>query len=241
MMPTASSALPGHVDYAAIVGGGSGPPRQGPFARVRGRRERARGEAGASQRGMGSMLHRLLALGFALVIGWTPVLAQEEEGTGAYQVKPGDVLLVSVWKEPDLQGEVLVRPDGGFSFPLAGEVDARGRTVAQLQEELAGRIEKFIPDPVVTVAIRQVQGNKMYVIGKVNRPGEFVMSGTVDVMQALSIAGGTTPFAALNDIHILRREEGLQRSIPFRYGEIEKGRGLIQNILLESGDIVVVP
>lgn len=167
--------------------------------------------------------------------------AAEDGAAPAYTVKPGDVLLVSVWKEPDLQAEVLVRPDGGFSFPLAGELNARGMTVAQLQEELAGRIETFIPDPVVTVAIRQVQGNKMYVIGKVNRPGEFVMTGRVDVMQALSIAGGTTPFAALNDIHILRREDGLQRSIPFRYGEVEKGEGLAQNILLQSGDIVVVP
>jgi polysaccharide export outer membrane protein len=157
-----------------------------------------------------------------------------------YAVKPGDVLLVSVWKEPDLQQEVLVRPDGGFSFPLAGEVNARGMSVAAIQEELAGRIEKFIPDPVVTVSLRQIVGNQVFVIGKVNNPGAFTMTGETDVMQALSIAGGTTPFAAVNDIRILRREEGVQRAIPFRYGEVEAGENLNQNIILRSGDVVVV-
>jgi polysaccharide biosynthesis/export protein len=158
-----------------------------------------------------------------------------------YHIQPGDSLTVSVWKEPDLQAEVLVRPDGGMSFPLAGDLSAAGHTVDEVRAAIDERLRKYIPDPVVTVAIKQIGGNRVYVIGKVNRPGEFAFSRPLDVMQALSLAGGATPFAAVNDIHILRREAGKQTAITFRYGEIEKGRALEQNVLLQSGDTVVVP
>jgi polysaccharide biosynthesis/export protein len=161
---------------------------------------------------------------------------------GSYRIQPGDVLVISVWKEPDLQMEVLVRPDGGLSFPLAGDQHAAGRTVDQLRQSIATRLKKFVPDPVVTVTVRQLGGNRVYVIGKVNRPGEFPFSRPLDVMQSLSIAGGATSFASLNDIRILRRgENGKQISIPFRYEEVARGRNLEQNVQLESGDTVVVP
>jgi polysaccharide export outer membrane protein len=158
-----------------------------------------------------------------------------------YTVKPGDVLSIAVWKEPDLTGPVLVRPDGAFSFPLAGQVDARGKTVMQLQQTVSDRLKKFISDPVVTVSIQEIRGNKIYVLGQVNRPGEFIVNPRVDVMQALSMAGGTTPFASLGDITILRREEGVQRALPFRYQDVVRGRNLDQNITLQAGDVVVVP
>jgi polysaccharide biosynthesis/export protein len=106
---------------------------------------------------------------------------------------------------------------------------------------LTQRLKPFIPDPVVTVLIKSIGGNHVYVIGKVTRPGEFPFSRPVDVMQALSLAGGTTPFAALNDIVILRRQNGAERVLRFRYGDIERGRDLDQNVVLESGDTVVVP
>ena len=102
-----------------------------------------------------------------------------------YTVKPGDILAVSVWKEPDLQGPVLVRPDGAFSFPLAGQMDARGKTVQELQQMVTERLKKFISDPVVTVSIQEIKGNKVYVIGQVNKPGDFIVNPRVDVMQAL--------------------------------------------------------
>jgi polysaccharide export outer membrane protein len=158
-----------------------------------------------------------------------------------YQVQPGDILQITVWKEEDLQREVLVRPDGGISFPLAGDVAAAGRTVDQVQEELAAKIESYIPEPVVTVAVKQVVGNRVYVVGRVNKPGEIIMGHELTVMQALSLAGGVTPFAALNKVHVLRRDQGVERSIPFRYGDVEKGRSLSQNIVLQNGDVVVVP
>jgi polysaccharide export outer membrane protein len=157
-------------------------------------------------------------------------------------VKPGDILAVSVWKEPDLQGPVLVRPDGAFSFPLAGQMDARGKTVQELQQMVTERLKKFISDPVVTVSIQEIKGNKVYVIGQVNKPGDFIVNPRVDVMQALSMAGGTTPFAALGDIMILRRTDGgQQQALPFRYTDVIRGRNLDQNITLQAGDVVVVP
>jgi polysaccharide biosynthesis/export protein len=161
--------------------------------------------------------------------------------SAGYLVQPGDVLQVAVWKETDLTAEVLVRPDGGISFPLAGELPASGHTVADLTAMLEKRIRKFEPDAVVTVVVKTASGNRVYVIGKVNRPGEFPLIGPIDVMQALSLAGGATPFADTNGIRILRRDGKRQSSIGFRYNDVERGRKLEQNILLQSGDTVVVP
>ena len=169
------------------------------------------------------------------------VLAPPAFASDGYRVQPGDLLTISVWKEHDLQGEILVRPDGGLSFPLAGDVNADGKTTQELTEAIAARLKKFIPDPVVTVAVKQIGGNRVYVLGKVSRPGEFLFNRPVDVMQALALAGGATPFAEVNDIRILRREGGVLRSMPFKYGEVERGKELAQNVLLQSGDTVVVP
>ncbi|MEQ1579207.1 MAG: polysaccharide biosynthesis/export family protein [Steroidobacteraceae bacterium] len=174
-----------------------------------------------------------------LVLAASPLTGMAAEDI--YAVQPGDVLSVSVWREPSLQGPVLVRPDGGFSFPLAGEVDARGKGVADLQKLLTERLKKYISDPVVSVSVQEVKGNKIYVIGQVNRPGEFVANPSVNVMQALSMAGGTNAFAATAGIIILRRTAAGQVAIPFRYADVSRGKSLEQNIDLQSGDVVVVP
>lgn len=171
----------------------------------------------------------------------TMSIAVGDETPSMYMAQPGDVLQIGVWKEPDLSMEVVVRPDGSFSLPLIGEVKASGRTISALRDELLVRIGKLIPDTDVFVAVHQLSGNKIYVIGKVARPGEFIMNRNVDVMQALSMAGGTTPFAEVNDIKIIRRNKSGQQVFGFQYGIVEKGLGLEQNIVLKSGDIVVVP
>jgi polysaccharide export outer membrane protein len=159
----------------------------------------------------------------------------------SYTIQPGDVLQVTVWKEKDLDREVLVRPDGGLSFPLAGEIQATNKTTDQVRREIALKLGKYIPEAVVTVAVKQALGSKIYVVGRVNRPGEYTAVRNVDVMQALSLAGGMTPFASANSIKILRRVNGVETAIPFKYGQVESGRRLTQNILLQSGDVVVVP
>jgi polysaccharide export outer membrane protein len=164
--------------------------------------------------------------------------------TGAvlrYEVQPSDVLQVSVWKEPDLTQQVIVRPDGGFSFPLVGEVNAVGKTVEELRRELVQALTRIIPDVVVTVAVLEIKGNKVYVIGQVNKPGEFIVNPRVDVIQALSLAGGVTAFASPSEIFVLRRDNGQQRRLPFNYDAVLRGRDLEQNVLLRSGDVVVVP
>ena len=158
-----------------------------------------------------------------------------------YRLQAGDVLEISVWKETDLQREVLVRPDGNFSFPLAGEIDARGKTVDDVRGILVDRLQKFIPAPAVSVAVKQIGGNRIYVVGKVGHAGDFPLTNPLDVMQAISLAGGVTPYAAVNDIVILRRQNGKQRMFSFHYSDVAHGRNLSQNIQLESGDTVVVP
>jgi len=168
--------------------------------------------------------------------------ADTKAAINAYQLQPGDVLQVTVWKEKDLSDDdVIVRPDGMITFPLIGEIVAAGNSVDKLRGLIAKRLTKYIPDPVVTVSVRQLSGNTVYVIGKVNRPGEFQTPHYVDVIQALTMAGGTSTYAALNKIKILRRENGILRAIPFRYGDIEKGKKLEQNIILKAGDVVLVP
>ena len=158
-----------------------------------------------------------------------------------YKIQPGDVLLVSVWKEEELIQEVIVRPDGQITFPLVGEVNAAGNSIEDLRLFISEGLKKYIPDPVVTVSVKRLAGNTIYVLGKVNRPGIFPIVRDVDVMQALSLAGGTSTYAALNDIKILRRENGKVRALSFKYGEVEKGKRLEQNIVLQAGDVVVVP
>jgi len=167
--------------------------------------------------------------------------ASAQEAGADYQVKPGDLLIVSVWKEPDLTMEVLVRPDGKFSFPLAGDVQATGRSVEDVRQDLIKKIEEFIPDVVATVMVKEIAGNKAYVVGKVNRPGPLIMTDETNVMQALSFAGGTAQFAGLKKIVILRGQGSSQTAIPFNYNEVESGENLAQNIVLQPGDVVVVP
>jgi len=158
-----------------------------------------------------------------------------------YLVQPGDLLLIDVWKERDLQRELMVRPDGGLNFPLIGDIDVSGKTVEQLRKELATKLTKFVPDPVVTISVKQSLGNKIYVVGKVNKPSEYIVTRNTDVMQALSMAGGLSPYASANKIKILRREHGVLKAIPFKYSRVEKGEDLEQNIILQGGDVVVVP
>jgi polysaccharide export outer membrane protein len=159
----------------------------------------------------------------------------------SYLIQPGDTLQVSVWKETELTSEVLVRPDGALTFPLAGEIEAAGHTVEDIRKTLQGRLAKYIPNPVVTVVVKRTDGSRIFVVGKVNRPGDFPLIRPIDVMQALSLAGGVTPYADVNGINVLRRESGHQVVFRFHYDDVRKGKNLAQNILLHSGDTVVVP
>ena len=167
--------------------------------------------------------------------------AQSAYASREYRIGPEDVLDISVWKEDGLQKQVVVRPDGGISFPLAGDLDAAGKTAEELQAAISKRIHKYIPDAVVTVSLAKISGYRIYVLGKVNNPGQFVVGRYVDVMQALTLAGGLTPYASGDDIKIIRRDKGKESVFPFRYSRVSDGDELKRNILLQSGDVVVVP
>jgi polysaccharide export outer membrane protein len=159
----------------------------------------------------------------------------------AYHLNPGDVLRISVWNEQALQQEVLVLPDGTISFPLVGIVSVSNRTPAQVQIELKEKLSRLIPDPEINLTVRSVEGNNFFIIGKVKRPGRFAMTRPTDVMQALSLAGGLNPYAKPESIQILRRVGKKQQIIDFNYSRIADGKSLETNILLQSGDTIVVP
>lgn len=170
-----------------------------------------------------------------------PVSAQASMADPGYRLGPEDVVMISVWKDENLTREAIVRPDGMVSFPLIGDVPAMGHTVEDVRQDIAKRLARFVPNPHVSVAITKLQSYKVYVIGRVTKPGEYLVGHYTDVLQALSLAGGLTPFASENDIKVIRREHADQRVFLFRYGDIQKGRDLNQNILLEPGDVVMVP
>lgn len=183
----------------------------------------------------------LLMLGVA-----NPAIAQDKGGAAPasvpdYMIGPDDLLDIAVWKEETLQRKVVVRPDGKISFPLIGEVAAASRSAEDLQMEITQRLKKFIPEPVVTVIIEKVAAYKIYVIGEVKSSGQYQVGHYLDVVQALALAGGLTPYAAKNKIRVLRREGGVTTALPFEYAKIEAGGDFKQNIILKRGDVVVVP
>lgn len=183
------------------------------------------------------MMQRLGILG--LLVGFWAAPAAAE--TVPYLLNPGDVLTISVWKEEGLDREVVVLPDGTIAFPLAGHLQAAGETPEAVQQQVAERLQPYIPDAVVTVSVKQASGNFVYVLGQVRQPGAFPVGGMIDVMQALSLAGGLTPFASRHHIVILRRDGDKQISVPFDYADVEDGEALDSNVELRSGDVVVVP
>ncbi|ACS80482.1 polysaccharide biosynthesis/export family protein [Maridesulfovibrio salexigens] len=159
-----------------------------------------------------------------------------------YRLGPEDIIEISVWGDKELSREVVVRPDGGVSFPLAGDLKAGGLTVKELRDKLKERISEFVPDAPVTVILRKVEHPKVYVMGKVNNPKVLVMGQSMTVVQALAMSGGLSPFAESGSIIIVRKnKDGSQKVFPFDYDQLADGENLKQNILLKPGDTIIVP
>ncbi len=169
-----------------------------------------------------------------------PVSGRAEEGTG-YRIGSGDILEISVWKEDSLSREVIVPPDLTIAFPLIGDIEVKEMTVSDLRAEVTKRLKDFIPEATVTVMLRQINSLRAYVIGKVNKPGQFPVDLDTTVMQLLAMAGGLNPFAAAGKIYILRHQNGTLIKIPFDYREVEKGKNLTQNVIIRRGDVVIAP
>jgi polysaccharide export outer membrane protein len=157
-----------------------------------------------------------------------------------YKLAPGDLLEVSVWKEEDLQKQVIIAPDGNISLPLADTIMAAGKTIPELRGIIRDKLNNYIADPAVNVALIKNDGNSIFVIGKVNKPGQYLANRHIDVLQALSLAGGLTVFANESSIHIIRRTASEVKVFPFDYDDVLDGEKLEQNIILEPGDTVTV-
>ena len=159
----------------------------------------------------------------------------------SYTIGAGDVLSIAVWKEDALTQDAVVRPDGKIVFPLIGELIVADKTPESVKIEVAAKLKPFVPDPILTVSVRQINSLIIYVVGKVNRPGQFVLNRDVNVLQALAMAGGLNSFANNGDIRVFRGGAEGTRVFPFDYDEVSKGDNLDQNIVLKRGDVIVVP
>lgn len=162
-------------------------------------------------------------------------------GAQGYPLGPEDVLEISVWRDEALTRQVIVRPDGFVSFPLIGDIKASGRSVDELRAAIQDKMAEFVPDTPISVVLMQIGSAKVYVVGKVNRPGMYVMGHTMTVTQALALAGGLNAFADEDSIQILRTVDGKQQAIVFDYGQVASGKNLESNIVLQPHDTVVVP
>jgi polysaccharide export outer membrane protein len=158
-----------------------------------------------------------------------------------YLLGPGDIIDIAVWKDETLTKSVVVLPDGKISFPLIGEIRAAGRTVPQLKQEITKKISPYAPDPIISIEVRQVNSMLVYVIGRVNTPGRLSLNTNINVLQALTMAGGLNSFAKRDKIRIFRREGAKTTIFRFKYDDVTEGSDLEQNIVLQRGDIIVVP
>jgi polysaccharide export outer membrane protein len=159
----------------------------------------------------------------------------------SYKIGPQDVLRIDVWKEPDISRLVPVRPDGKITLPLLNDIQAAGLTPLQLGAKISEGLKKFITSPQVTVGVTEINSRRVFVTGEVARPGAFPLLPNMTVLQALSSSGGFTQFARVKNIYVLRMEDAKQVKHPFNYKDAVSGKHPEQNIILEGGDIIVVP
>jgi polysaccharide export outer membrane protein len=157
-----------------------------------------------------------------------------------YILGTDDAIVVHVWKEPTISGPLTIRPDGRISLPLVGDLPASGLTPMALAAEIADNLKKFINDPSVTVTVTAVNSKKIFFIGEVLHSGAVPLTRNLTMLQAISAAGGLSPYANKKKIYILRGDKGKQVKIPFDYNKALK-EGNDQGVVLLPGDTIVVP
>jgi polysaccharide export outer membrane protein len=159
----------------------------------------------------------------------------------SYVIGSGDILEIFVWKEPELSREVTVMPDGRITFPLIGEIMTSGQTLSSLKELITEKLKNYIDVPEVTVIVKQSLSQRIYIIGKVNKPGPYPLESEMTILQALTTAGGFTEWADTKHIIIVRREGEKEIQLRFNYKKFISGKNLDQNIILKPNDTIVVP
>lgn len=167
--------------------------------------------------------------------------ARADDASEGYRLRQGDIVLVSVWREATLEKETRVLPDGSITFPLAGRIVVAGLPTPEVERLVAAKLKKYIPDPVVSVTVVGIEGSKVFVLGKVVRPGPVALTGPTTVLQALSQAGGLDKFADGDAIRIIRQGKNGQEIINVRYGDFVSGKDLSKNVDLKAGDTILVP
>jgi polysaccharide export outer membrane protein len=167
-----------------------------------------------------------------------PSVAASEE---SYVIGAGDKLSIDVWKEPDLSKQVTVRLDGKISLPLIEDVVAAGLTSAQLRTQLTEKYGQYVDSPVVSVTVLESLSKKVYLLGKVTKPGEYLLQKNMTVVQAISLAGGLTEWADAADIRLIRKIKGVERTFRVNYDAIVSGKDVSQNVQLEPDDTIFVP
>jgi polysaccharide biosynthesis/export protein len=163
------------------------------------------------------------------------------EAAADFVIGSEDVLGVVFWREPDISGDVTVRPDGRITLPVIGEMQAAGLTPAKLQANIAAAAGKYLTAPNVAVVVRTINSRRVFVTGRVLTPGGHALKGPLNVMQAIALAGGLTEFANAKAITVLRNGPDGSQRFKFNYKDVANGKNLEQNILLLPGDTVVVP
>ncbi len=159
----------------------------------------------------------------------------------SYLIGPGDVLSIDVWKEPDLSKQVSVRLDGHISLPLVNDVEAAGLTSTELREQLTEKYKDFVDVPEVSVTVIESRSKRIYLLGKVNAPGEYPLQKNMTIVQAISLAGGLAEWADSSDIKLIRKIKGTEKTFRVDYDAIVSGEDLAQNVQLQPDDTIFVP
>ena len=163
-------------------------------------------------------------------------------GPRDYKIGAGDILEITIWKEPDLSREaVLVRTDGKISFPLLNDVQAAGLTPLEMKKNMEVGLKDFISNPFVTITITSPESQKIYILGEVLNTGEYPLTKNLTVLQAFALAGGFTEWASKKEIILMRKEGNKEKIYRINYKSIIKGNDLSQNLKLKADDTIIVP
>lgn len=163
-----------------------------------------------------------------------------ETPKGEYRIGKEDVIEVVVFREPELSRVVPVRPDGRISLPLAGEMEAAGKTAAELQRGIAKELASYVRDPAVSVLVREINASRVFVLGEVVRPGGFPLRGPMSVVQAIAVAGGRTPYAGDRVVWLREKADGKKEKATLSFKDMVKGEES-GALWLASGDVLYVP
>jgi len=196
----------------------------------------------------------MFLVGLALIVGCASdlpsvkTLAKLQESNpsadiadAGYVIGPGDLLSIDVWKEEDLSKNVSVRLDGKISLPLVNDVQAAGLTSTELRNQLTEKYKDFVDVPEIAVTVTESRSKRIYLLGKVARPGEYGLQKDMTILQAISLAGGLAEWADASDVKLIRKIKGIEKTFTVDYDAIVSGEDLSQNVLLQPDDTIFVP